>query len=72
MVDDDHAVAHRLRLGEDVRAEDDRVLFAKLTDQAAHFDDLLRVKSDGRLVEDDERRVADQRRRDAHALLVAF
>src|SRR5262245_45451677 len=50
LVDNDHAVAGHLDLGQDVRREDDRVLPGQIFDQAADFLDLVRVESDGRFV----------------------
>ena len=59
-------------LGQDVRAEDDRVIAGELLDQLARFDDLLRVEAGGRLVEDQHVGVVDERLGEADALLVAF
>ena len=72
VVDDDHAFADRLHLGQNVRGENDRVAFAEALDQVADLDNLLRVKADGRLVQNEDGRVAEQRLRDADALLVAL
>ena len=53
LIDDDDPLAGLADLGQDVRAEDDRVLAAQLLDQAPGLDDLLRVEAGGRLVEDE-------------------
>ena len=45
-----------------------RPSFAKLTERLAHPEDPLRVETDGRLVEDQDRRIAEQRRGDAETL----
>ena len=44
---------------------------AKTLDQVAHFDDLLGVEADGRLVENDHVGIVHQRLRQADALLVS-
>ena len=59
-------------LGQDVRAQDDRVIAGELLDQLARLDDLLRVEAGGRLVEDQHVGVVDQRLREADALPVAL
>ena len=41
-------------------------------DEVPDFDDLFGVQSDGRLVENDDRRISHQRAGDAHALTVAL
>ena len=72
LVDDDDALAGLRDFGQDVRAEDDRVIAGELLDQLARLDDLLRVEAGGRLVEDQHVGVVDQRLRQADALLVAL
>ena len=52
--------------------KNDRVLFAEALDQLADLDDLLGVKADRRLVENDHRRIAQQRLRKADALAIAL
>ena len=49
-----------------------RVLLAQLTDQGAHFNDLLRVQSDGRLVQNDHLRVTQHRLRKTDPLPIPF
>ena len=70
--DDHHVVAHLVDLGQDVAAEDDRVLPAQLADQVADLDDLRRIQAHGGLVQDHHLRIAQYRLRDAHALAVAL
>ena len=72
LVDHKDSLAHGLHLGQDVGAEHHRVVAAQILDQVADLDDLLRVKADGRLVENQHRRIAQQGLRDADALLVAL
>ena len=71
-VDDDNPVADRLHLLQDVRGQDDSVLFSECTNQVADFNDLLGVQTYGRLVENDDHRIADQCLRNADALPVAL
>ena len=52
--------------------EDDRVVFAELLDEVPDLDDLHRVEAYGRLVEDDDARVAEYRLGDADTLPVAL
>ena len=68
MVDDDHAVAHDADLVQDVRGKQDRALAAQVADQIADVDDLIGIEPDGRLVEDEQRRLRDQRLRQSHPL----
>ena len=56
----------------DVGAQDDGVIARQRLDELADLDDLLRVEPGGRLVEDEDVRVVDQRLREADALLVAL
>ena len=72
LVDDDDALAGLRDLGQNVRAEDDRVIAGELLDQLARFDDLLRVEAGRRLVEDEHVGVVDERLREADALPVAL
>src|SRR5204862_1661295 len=43
-VDDQHAVADRLHLGEDVRRQEDGPIPAELADELADLDDLFRIE----------------------------
>ena len=65
-------VADRLYFRKDMRTENDRMLLPQLPDQVADFNDLKRVKADGRLVQNDDFGIAQQRLRNTDALLVAF
>ena len=53
---------------DDVRGEDDHAVLAQLAEQVQEAHALGRVEAGGRLVDDDEPRVAEQRHRDAEAL----
>src|SRR6185295_724623 len=72
LVDDDDALTGLRDLGQNVRAENDRVIAGELLDQLAGLDDLFRVEAGRRLVEDEDVRVVDERLREPHALPVAF
>lgn len=48
------------------------MLLPQQLDEVADFNNLLRVQTHGRLVEDEHLRVADERLRDADALAVAL
>ena len=69
---DEDLVADGLHLGEDMGAENDSVALSKLLDQISDLDDLNGVKADGRLIQNDDLRPAEQRLRNAHALPVAL
>ena len=71
-VDYNDLVADRLHLGQDMGGQDNRVVPAKFLDKGANFDDLLRVESDCRLVQDKHLGVADKRLRQSDTLLVAL
>jgi hypothetical protein len=68
IVDDQHPAAGLADLGQDVRAQDDRMLGAQLSDQLAHLDDLLGVQADGRLVEDQHLGIVQDGLGQAHPL----
>ena len=70
--DDEHAVADGLYLAEDMAGQNDGVRLAQVVDEGADLDHLRRVQADGRLVQDDDLGRAQQRRRNADALAVAF
>ena len=72
LVDDHDALAGLRDLGQDVRAQDDRVVAGELADQLARLDDLLGVEAGGRLVEHQHFGVVDDRLRQADALPVAL
>ena len=73
MLDDDHAVADLGQLGEDVRADEDRLaLPASSLEQLAQLDAGARVEAGRRLVHDQHRRIVHQRPGHADALLHAL
>lgn len=72
MVDDDHTIADFLHLGQNVRRQDHGVLFAQLFHQGTDLDDLFRVETNGRFVQDQNRRIVDERLCQTHTLPVTF
>ena len=52
-VDDKDVIADRADLGQDVGAEDDRVLFAQATDHIPDLDDLFGVQTHGGFIQND-------------------
>ncbi len=71
-VHQDDPVRDRLDLLHDVAREQDRPLLGESPDQRAEVAELPRVEADGRFVEDEERRVAQQCRREPDPLAVAL
>ena len=53
--DNHHFLAHLSHLGQDVGREHDGMRAGQFFDQGSNLDDLLRVESDGRLVQDQHR-----------------
>src|SRR5262249_53270344 len=72
LADDDDLLARLLDFGKDVGAENNGVVARELAKQLADFDDLLRVEAAGRLVEDEDVGVVDDRLGESDALPVAF
>ena len=72
VVDNQDALAHGLHLGQDVGAQDNRVVAAQVFDEGAAFNNLLGVQAHGGLVQNEHRGVANQGLGNAHALLVAL
>ena len=70
--ENDEPVAGCGDLRKDMGAENDRVLFPEGRDKLAQLNDLLRIKADGRLVQNQQRRVADECLRKSDALAVAL
>ena len=64
-VDDDDPLANRLDFGQDVRRQQDRVVFPQLGDQGQRFANLDRVEAGGRLVHDEDGRDRGSWRRPA-------
>ena len=71
-VDDDDSMTGLLDLRQNVGREHHRVLAGQIFDQLANFMDLLRIEADRRLVENQHRRIIQQRLRYTDALFVAF
>jgi hypothetical protein len=72
LTDDDDLFAGLFDLGQNVGAENDGVVTRELLEQVAYFDDLLGVESAGRLVEDEDVGIVDDRLGEADALPVSF
>ncbi len=72
LVDDDHTVAGLRHFGQDVRAQDDRVITPQTRDQLPCLDDLFGIQPCGRLIQNQHVRVVDERLRQADALPVTF
>ena len=72
VVDDDDALAGLRDLGQDVGAQDDGVIARQAADQVAGLDDLLGVEAGGRLVQDQDVGVVDERLGQPDALPVAL
>ncbi|MCG3773791.1 MAG: hypothetical protein JW395_0605 [Nitrospira sp.] len=71
-IDDNDPLTDHADFGEDVGAQDDRVVLAQVLDELAGLDHLDGVDADGRLVHDDDFRLMDHRLRNTHALPVAL
>ena len=72
LVDDEDAAAGHFHLGENVGGKQDGVPLAQVFDQLPHLADLVRIEADGRLVEDEQIRIMQERVGQTHALAVAF
>lgn len=59
-------------LGQDMAREQDGTPLAEVLDELTERPDLVRIKTDRRLVEDQQRRVVDERVREADALVEAL
>ena len=70
--DDDGARADRIHLFEDVGGDDDDLVARHLVDERAHFVLLVGIETVRGLIEDQHRRVVDQRLREADAAPEAF
>src|SRR5262249_902731 len=68
VVDDDDAVTGGGDLRQDVGREDHRVLARETLDHLTDLDDLRRIETDGRLVQDEHRRIVDERLSQTDAL----
>ena len=71
-VDYDDPVADGLHFGKNVGGEDNGVPFSQRFDQIADLNDLLGVKTDGRLVQNQDLRISDQSLSQSHTLPITF
>src|SRR6185312_4348420 len=72
VVKDEDAGGARLGLAEDVGREEDRVVAPEVADEAADLADLVGVEPGGGLVEEEDRRAADEGVGEGDALAVAL
>ncbi len=71
-VEDEHPVTDGLHLLQNVGGEDHRFRRSELAHEPANLEDLVRIQSAGRLVEDENIGVVDDGLREAGALPIAF
>ena len=64
--------AHGLNFGQQVSGEDDPVVFAQFSDQLPDFSKLDRVQAGGRFIQDDHRRIVQDRLSNADPLPIAL
>jgi hypothetical protein len=72
VVDDDDLAAGLFHFGQDMRAQDNRVVAREARDQMARFLLLLRIEAGSRLIENQHGRIVDDRLCQADALPLAF
>src|SRR6185436_14926175 len=68
----DQPSTNLLDFRKDVRGEDDRVLPAKILDEAAYLPDLIGIQSHGRFVQDQDGRVVHEGFRESDSLTVTL
>ena len=71
-IDDQHTLAEHRDLGQNMRAQQYRVLARESADHVPDFDDLFRVETNGRFIQNQHGRISDERLSEADALAVAF
>ena len=71
-IDYGYRAADGVDLLQNMRAQYDRMLMAERPDQLPDLNDLLRIQSYGRLVQNQNLRVSDERLRNADSLLIPF
>ena len=67
-IDDRHPAAQLRHIVDDVRRENDDGVFADVAEQVQETDAFAGIEAGGRLVDDDQRRVSEERDRDAEPL----
>ena len=72
LVENQHAAARHVHLVQDVSGDENRVMSGQTFDELADGTNLVRVETDGWLVENDELRLVDQRIGEADTLLVTL
>lgn len=72
LMDDDHPLADRFHLGEDMGGEEDGLILSLLTNDLPDLEDLVRVETGGGFVEDQHVGVVEEGGGQTHALFVSF
>ena len=71
-IDNDYPVTRHAHFGEDMGAEDDRMVVPEVFNGLADIDDLTWIESYSGLIENEYRGIIEERLRQAHALAIAF
>src|SRR5690606_1940357 len=72
LVNDEDSIASRFYFRKDVRTKDYGLFAPQLADELSNLDDLVRVQSRGRFIQDQHLRVVDHGLSEAYALPVSF
>src|SRR5262249_45378590 len=72
VIDNDHPVTRHAHFGEDMGAEDDRMVVPKVFNGLADVNDLPWIESYRGLIENEHRRIVEERLRQTDALAIAF
>ena len=72
LVDNPYVIAETADIGENVRTQDDDVILPERSDIVEHLLLLLGIKSDGRLVQNDDLRIVDDGLRQSDTLLISL
>src|SRR4029450_1591485 len=72
VIDNHYPVTRHAHFGEDMGAEDDRMVIPEVFNSLADVDDLTWIESYSGLIENEYRRIVEERLRQAHALAIAF
>ena len=72
LINDDNPLTDRLNFRENMRRQNDCLLFAQLCNQIADFNDLLGIKTHHGFIQNQQWRISQQRLCNTYALLVSF
>src|SRR5712691_7083384 len=72
VIDNDHPVTRHAHFGEDMGAEDDRMVVSEVLNGLADVNDLTWIESYSGLIENEHRGIVEERLRQADALAIAF